>query len=79
MIPSFEQFASLSEGHTMFAEMETGEWSVNAKSGDALLGYVRWYQEWKRYVFHPKEDTLFDKECLMDIAQFIHTETKKRQ
>jgi len=42
----------------------------NAKSG-VLLGWVRWYGPFRGYSFFPCEGTIYEEECLRDIAEFI--------
>ncbi len=36
------------------------------------LGQIRFYPQWRRFVFYPKADTLFDSSCLEDIASTIN-------
>ena len=36
------------------------------KSSDEL-GQIRFYPQWRKFVFYPKENTLFDSSCLDDI------------
>lgn len=36
------------------------------------LGKIRFYPQWRRFVFYPKEDTLFDSSCLEDILFTIN-------
>jgi len=36
-----------------------------------LLGEVRWYAPWRRYVFAPASATVFDAGCLAEIRTFI--------
>ena len=35
------------------------------------LAYIKWHSGWRRYVFLPLPDTLFDAGCLKDILDFI--------
>jgi hypothetical protein len=47
------------------------------------LGMVSWYAPWRKYVFHPSGGTLYDPNCLRDIADSVdglnrqHREGKK--
>lgn len=41
------------------------------KSGDEL-GQIKFYSQWRRFVFYPKADTLFDSNCLEDIICTIN-------
>jgi hypothetical protein len=35
------------------------------------LGVVKWYASWRQYCFFPDSDTLYHKDCLREIANFI--------
>lgn len=56
---------------------KTEIWSVIANGH--LLGEVRWWSSWRRYTFHPVEDTVYDGECLSTISLFCSNETRKRK
>jgi hypothetical protein len=36
------------------------------------LGLIRWWSHWRRYVFDPCGNTIFDVSCLLEISKFIH-------
>lgn len=55
---------------------KTKSWAVRAKGGDIKLGAVKWYGPWRQYSFFPVADTLYEKQCLRDIADFCERETK---
>lgn len=40
--------------------------------GSGYLGKVKWYANWRRYVFFPNAETLFDVSCLNEITGFIN-------
>lgn len=50
---------------------KTTSWRIIANQSSDLLGFIRWYGPWRRYVFYPNSDTLFDLSCLRDIASKI--------
>jgi hypothetical protein len=54
---------------------KTERWSVHAKQGGGALGEVKWYPGWRRYCFFPFAGTLYEQDCLRDIAAFCETET----
>ena len=56
-------------------------WEVGSKKGSQVLGTIQWYAPWRRYCFFPTTGTLFDAECLREIATFCETATaeQKRQ
>jgi hypothetical protein len=35
------------------------------------LGQIKWYPAWRRYVFFPSENTLYDANCLEEIEKFL--------
>lgn len=41
------------------------------KSGEEI-GQIRFYPQWRSFVFCPEADTLFDSECLEDIIFTIN-------
>lgn len=40
-----------------------------------LLGHIKWYGPWRRYVFYPAIGCLFDPECLRDLSEFTMHKT----
>ena len=49
---------------------KTNQYAVTSKAS-ILLGKIKWYGAWRRYVFFPNTETIFDAGCLSDIATFI--------
>lgn len=41
----------------------------------ALLGTVKWYGSWRKYAFFPEAQTLFEQQCLRDLADFCEKQT----
>lgn len=56
---------------------KTNVWVIKPKDSESILGYVRWYGAWRCYVFEPCPETLYEKQCLRDIADFLDAETQK--
>lgn len=54
---------------------KTKRWMVIAKHGRETLGFIEWYSPWRQYCFFPKTGTLYERQCLRDIADFCDTET----
>lgn len=55
---------------------KTKIWEVLTKEERPItLGSVKWFGRWRAYAFHPEHDTLFEKSCLRDIADFCEYET----
>lgn len=54
---------------------DTGKTSVHAvitKDGSKLLGWIKWWPNWRTYSFMPREYTVFETQCLSDIISFIN-------
>jgi hypothetical protein len=43
------------------------------------LGRIAWYSSWRRYVFFPAADTIFDVKCLLEITGFIDKQMEARR
>lgn len=59
-------------------EAKTRRWNVVNKRTREIVGVVKWYGGWRKYVFHAghpamtePEDTWFDSDCLKMIAEFL--------
>lgn len=69
--------------HLEFQEVrDTGKtyvWSVVNRQSQIVLGVIRWYGGWRRYVFYPASDMVFDAKCLMSIVEFITTQMELRK
>ena len=52
---------------------------VQNKHDFSFLGDIRWYSKWRKYAFYPRADTLFEHECLRDIAAFCEEQTKEKK
>lgn len=48
-------------------------------SSNRPLGVIQWYGAWRCYSFYPHENTLFEKNCLREIAQFCEEETERHR
>jgi hypothetical protein len=51
---------------------------VRAKGGEGL-GEVRWFGRWSQYAFFPFGGTVFEQDCLRDIATFCEQRTKEHR
>lgn len=47
---------------------KTKVFRVDSAVDGTLLGFVQWRSGWRRYVFHPQLGTVFDFECLEELA-----------
>lgn len=57
---------------------KTERWRVFSKDGPQLGGCV-WHSPWRRYVFWPLEGTIYEQDCLRDIAQFCEDQTREHK
>ena len=57
---------------------KTKVWDVFSSDG-IRLGSVSWYAPWRRYVFEPAFATLFDRNCMMLIINFIDARMAERK
>lgn len=55
---------------------KTNIWDVVNKENQVLLGEISFWGGWHSYVFSPKVDMIFEKQCLRDIADFCEAQTK---
>jgi hypothetical protein len=59
---------------------KTDVWHVwSLKDPPAHLGVVKWFSAWRRYAFFPAPETLYEQDCLRDLAEFIEAETVKQR
>lgn len=58
---------------------KTRTWEVISDFGGAELGQVRWFSRWRGYAFFPHSSTVFEKDCLRDLANFVETKTKEHK
>jgi hypothetical protein len=52
----------------------THKFSVTSRHSGALLGYVKWFNQWRKYCFFSVE-AIFDAKCLEDIRTFLEIAT----
>nr|WP_299067117.1 hypothetical protein [uncultured Allomuricauda sp.] len=57
---------------------KTKVWEVSSRHNDVVLGKIGWYPQWRRYVFYPFPNMLFDYACLRETGKFIHKQMVAR-
>jgi len=62
-----------------FRNKKTNTYEVSAKQDNLVLGVINWYARWRKYVFEPTPNTIYEEHCLRDIAEFCESETKKHK
>jgi hypothetical protein len=55
---------------------KTKRWAVSAKEGGDRLGSIQWYGPWRQYTFQPAANTIYERQCLRDLADFCELQTK---
>ena len=58
---------------------KTKVWWVINKYDDGQLGWIGWFPRWRCYSFWVKPDTVYEKTCLREIAQFCEDQTKQHK
>jgi hypothetical protein len=56
---------------------KTRRWEIRAKDGGAILGVVQWWPAWRKYAFQPAFPTVYEQDCLRDIAAFVESSTSE--
>lgn len=50
---------------------KTKKYDTQNKTNGVKVGRVSFYPMWRKYVFRPEPDCLFDSGCLKEISDFI--------
>jgi hypothetical protein len=50
----------------------------NSKNG-AIIGWIRWYGPFRGYAFLPCEGTVYEEDCLRDLASCVEGLTKEHK
>lgn len=58
---------------------KTKIWDVYNFKFSLLLGIVKWYAPWRKYLFFPDPHTAYDSGCLGVIKDFIDNEMRMRK
>ncbi len=54
----------------------TQRWAVETLDG-GTLGRICWFGRWRQYCFFPDEKTVYERQCLRDIASFCESKTRE--
>jgi len=57
---------------------KTWIWIVETVHGESL-GEIRWKSQWRRYALYPNDDTVWEKSCLRQIADFCEKKTEEHK
>lgn len=59
---------------------KTQRWAVQKKAPDwTQLGIIKWYSGWRKYAFFPFDGSVYENDCLKDIANFIEIQMRARK
>jgi hypothetical protein len=58
---------------------KTDIFQVVAKQGGFILGDIKWYGAWRRYCFFVAASTIFEQDCLRNIASFCEQRTQEHR
>lgn len=62
-----------------YVDKKTYNIFVCSIKSDELLGKIAWYGPWRKYVFYPESDTLFDPKCLAEITEMLNKLMEERK
>lgn len=51
---------------------KTKRFEVISKNNGYSLGRIMWYSNWRQYTFQPGFPTVWNKDCLKDIGDFLN-------
>jgi hypothetical protein len=71
-IGEFIQFKD--EGPTESGKTHT--FRVDSTQDGSYLGRISWFGRWRKYVFFPASNTIFEQVCMRDISEFIEQKTR---
>ena len=58
---------------------KTKTWLVSSRLNGNSVGVVEWHGPWRRYVFAPDQDTIFEETCLRQIADFCEKQSDEHR
>ena len=50
---------------------KTQVYNVLSVTQGSILGRLLWYGPWRQYVFEPQPDTVWNKDCLREVAEYL--------
>jgi len=57
---------------------KTKVWEVQTLDSMIILGYIKWLGRWRKYVFHPEPNTLYDNKCMIELARICEEKTREQ-
>ena len=75
MLPGIMDIAY--EGRWIIIVRHKTFFEIVAKKQERVIATIEWYARWRKWIFVPRTDTVWDNECLGDICGFLGTLPKK--
>jgi len=60
-------------------EGKTKRFEVISKNHESVIGRISWYGAWRQYTFSPAFETVWNRECLKDIQDFLQNLMDERK
>jgi len=57
---------------------KTTIWDVSSSRG-VFLGQIRWWANWRKYAFCPRDGTVYEEDCMRDIANWCEQATRRHK
>jgi hypothetical protein len=57
---------------------KTKVFNICNNSGD-ILGYIKWFANWRRYCFYTIDNMIFDVNCISEVSDFITNLMEERK
>ena len=58
---------------------KTNVYFVVNRSKDTHLGEIRWFPTWRQYTFMPEPETIWNKDCLRQVVEFLEEIERERR
>lgn len=69
-------YVSFHENYAKSTE-KTKAFNVRSRKSQDYLGLVKFRPQWRKYVFTPESNTLYDSVCLAEISIFCRRQTEE--
>lgn len=62
------------------SKIVTDQWYITATNREYdIIGYIIYYNAWRKYIFKPEHDTFWDNQCLGEVIRFLDKENEERR
>ena len=58
---------------------KTDIFDVYSKDQNIIIGKILWWGGWRQYIFAPNENTIYERQCLKDISDFLNKLLEERK